>query len=233
MSALRPIASALARRPEVRPAAILGLLAAAERLALWKFYAPIEYNDTRAYFRLADVLSTSNLSGYDGSRVPGYPAFVALLGRDLSAVWAVQLFFGWGLTMLLFLLTWWTTGRATLALLVGGLYSLIPGLFLFESNLLTETLTSFLVVAAVVLVVWLDRGVPSSRRGLVLVTAGTAAAAAGLVRALFFVFPFWLLPFVLTSGSKGWRARVGDGALFLAPGLILLGGWLGFMRVHY
>lgn len=233
MSGRRPIVSALARRPEVRLAAILALLAAAERLVLWEFYAPIEYNDTRAYFRLAEVLSTSNLSGYDGSRVPGYPAFVALLGRDPSSVWAVQLFLGWGLTMLLFLLTWWTTGRATLALLVGGLYSLIPGLFLFESNLLTETLTSFLVLAAVVLVVWLDRGVPFRGRGLVLVIVGTAAAWAGLARALFFVFPAWLLLFVVTRGAKGWRARAGDGALFLAPGLILLGGWLAFIRVHY
>lgn len=233
MSGRQPTASDLARRPEVRLAAILGVLAAAERLLLWGFYAPIQYNDTRAYFRLAEALSTWNLSGYDGSRVPGYPAFLALLGRDPSAVWATQLFLGWGITMLLFLLTWWTTGKATLAFLVGGLYSLIPGLFLFESNLLTETLTSFLVVAAVVLVFCLDRGAPFRGRGLVLVIAGTAAAWAGLARALFFVFPAWLLPFVLTSGAKGWRARAGDGVLFLAPGLILLGGWLGFMKVHY
>ncbi|HEX9681011.1 MAG TPA: hypothetical protein VGA32_06125 [Anaerolineales bacterium] len=233
MRGLRPTMSNLARRPEVRLAAILGLLAAAERLVLWEFYAPIEYNDTRAYFRLAEVLSTWNLAGYDGSRVPGYPAFVALLGRDPSTVWAVQLLLGWGLTMLLFLLTWWTTGRATLALLVGGLYSLLPGLFLFESNLLTETLTSFLAVAAVVLVAWLDRGVPFRGRGLVLVIAGMAAAGTGLARALFFAFPAWLLPFVLTSGAKGSRARAGDGALFLAPAAILLGGWLGFMRLQY
>lgn len=233
MSRRRPTVSDFIRRPEVRLAAILGLLAAAERLGLWFLYAPIEYNDTRAYFRLAEVVSTWNLSGYDGSRVPGYPLFLALLGRDPSTVWAVQLLLGWVLTMLLFLLAWWATGRVSLALLVGGLYSLIPGLFLFESNLLTESPTSVLAVATVVLVVLLDRVVRSGGRGLLLVILGTAAAWVGLLRALFFVYPAWLLPFVLTSRAQGGKARGREAVLFLVPVVIFLGSWLGFMRVKY
>lgn len=225
--------SAWAGSRDLRAAALLGSLAAAERLLVWRVYAPIEYNDTRAYFRLGEVLSASNLAGYDGSRVPGYPAFLALLGLDPSAVWGAQLILGWGITMLLFLLARWTTGKASLAFLAGGLYSFIPGLFLFESNLLSETLTSFLVVSSFVLVVWLDRDVRDAGRPVVLAILGTMAAWAGLVRALFFAFPAWLLPFAATARRGGGKVSWRDGMLFLAPAAILLGGWLGFMSNHF
>ncbi len=233
MTGWRRRISALARGAGVREAATLAILAAGERLLVWRSYSAIEYSDTRAYFRLAEAVATLRLSGYDGTRVPGYPAFLALLGRDPGTVWAVQLALGWCVTMLLFFLALKTTGRIVPALVVGGLYNVIPGLVLFESNLLSETLASFLVVTAFLLVVLLDRATQPARRALLLLSLGAVSAWAGLARALFFALPAWLLLFVLTSRRNGWRARAAEGAMFLAPAVILLGGWLVFMKTHY
>lgn len=221
------------RRPEIRAAALLGFLAAIERVVLYRVYAPIEFSDTLAYFRLAGALGSSGLSAYDGTRVPGYPAWVAILGLDPSRIWVAQLAVGWGMTMLLFLLTWQTTRRAGLALLVGGLYSAIPGQFLFESNLLTESLTSFLGVAATVLVLSLDRTRSPAARAAVALGAGIAASWAGLVRALFFLFPAWLLSFVWTSGGNDRRQKTLEAILFVAPAVLFLGGWLAFIQRSY
>ncbi|MEX0788775.1 MAG: hypothetical protein WD906_07970 [Anaerolineales bacterium] len=221
------------RKPELRTAATLGLLAAIERVVLYRVYAPIEFSDTLAYFRLAGALATSGLSAYDGTRVPGYPAWVAILGMDPARVWVAQLVVGWGMTMLLFLLTWQTTRRAGLALLVGGLYSAIPGQFLFESNLLTESLTGFLGLAATVLVLSLDRIRSPGARAVVALGAGIAASWAGLVRALFFILPAWLFPFVLTSAGGARRQKTAEAVLFLAPAVLFLGGWLGFIQRSY
>jgi hypothetical protein len=221
------------RRPELRGAALLGLLAAVERVILYRLYAPIEFSDSLAYFRLAGALTSSGLSAYDGTRVPGYPAWVAFLGMDASRIWVAQLAVGWGMSMLLFLLTWQTTRRVGLALLVGGLYSAIPGQFLFESNLLTESLTAFLCVAATVLVLSLDRIRSPAVRAAVALGAGVAASWAGLVRALFFIFPAWLLPFVLTSARGSRRQRTLEAILFVVPPALFLGGWLGFIQRSY
>ena len=64
------------------------------RLGLWLGYAPVEYSDTRSYRRLAEQI-LSGWQNYDGSRTPGYPALLALVGPD-ERVYALQLLLGLG-----------------------------------------------------------------------------------------------------------------------------------------
>ena len=225
--------SASSRRSAWLWGAALTAFALLERLWLARAYAPIEYGDTGSYFRSAAVLARGSLDGYDGTRVPGYPLFVAMMGLDPERVWLGQMALGLGITLLLYLWTLRATGKAGLGALVGGLYNLIPGQFLFEANLLTETLTAFLVILSL-FIVHLLKGVARPRvAGALSVLAGIAAGGAGLVRILFYPLVLWLLPFVWAGGVGSWKARLGRTALVAAPAAILLGGWVAFIDISY
>ena len=220
-------------KPAFRWGVIVGGLSALQRLALWVIYAPVTYGDTGSYFRSATVLSRLTLDGYDGTRVPGYPAFVALLGVDPERVYAGQLFLGWLITLLLYLWAWRVTQRPALGVIVASGYTLIPGQFLFEANLLTETLTAFLLVLGFVLHLAVERSTSSPRRLFSAGGLGLAAGAVGLVRILFYPLTVWLIPFVWTAGHVRWRRRLVQTTVFLVPALALLLGWVRFIDSAY
>ena len=222
----------LASHPSWLIGSIVALVSAVQRLILWQVYGPVTYGDTGSYFRSAEVLARLTLDGYDGTRVPGYPAFVALLGVDPDRVFAAQLVLGWLVTMLLYLWGWQATRRAPLAGVIAFAYCLVPGLFLFEANLLTETLTAFLLVLSFVLLLPLERSRAWVRAGSA-VALGLASGAVGLVRILFYPLTVWLIPFVWAAGSGSWKTRLLHSGLFLAPALLLLGGWIGFIHRAY
>jgi hypothetical protein len=211
------------------------LMAAAvlERIWLLQVYAPVAYGDTGAYFRSAAVLSRGSLEGYDGTRVPGYPLFVAALGLDPHRVWLGQMALGLGITLLLYLWTLRATSSSPAAFIVGALYNLIPGQFLFEANLLTETLTTFLVLLALYLVER-TRAEPVPARAVAMSTlAGVTAAAAGLVRILFYPLAVWLAAVAWLGTAGSWKARLGRSAPLALSASILLGGWVGFIDSTY
>jgi hypothetical protein len=212
-------------------AGVLLTAAFIERLWLWATVAPVEYGDTGAYFRAASVLARGTLDGYDGTRVPGYPLFVALLSLDPARVWLGQMALGLGITLLLFLWTLRVSGNLRLAVIVGAVYNLIPGQFLFEANLLTETLTAFLVLLSLWLALESRRRSGLRTATTIAVLGGVAAGAAGLVRILFYPLAVWLLPFVASAGR--WRERLARGLAWAAPAAILLGGWIYFIDSHY
>ncbi|HEX9090652.1 MAG TPA: hypothetical protein VF831_04150, partial [Anaerolineales bacterium] len=70
------------------------------RLLTILLYHPVVFSDTPSYRRLADTV-LQGFTNYDGTRTPGYPLFLALLGSD-QVVWYVQLFLGLLTTLLLF-----------------------------------------------------------------------------------------------------------------------------------
>ncbi|MEW6566769.1 MAG: hypothetical protein AB1449_01095 [Chloroflexota bacterium] len=218
--------------PAWRGGALVLAFGALERLFLWWVYQPIPYPDTGSYQRLAGVLRALTLDGYDGTRVPGYPAFLALLGQDAQKIWLAQMVLGLAISLLLFWMTWRTTAHAWLSAAVALAYDLIPGQLLFEADLLTETLTTFFVVLSLASMVGL-RGANRDRRQLSLtLAAGVASSLAGLVRPLFYILPVWLLPFVWaasgTIGQRIWRS-----ALFCLGPVVLLGGWLAYIDNTY
>ncbi len=231
----------------------LGLLGLLERLWLWRVYQPVPYGDTPSYLRLAGALSSLSLEGYDGTRAPGYPAFLALLGQEPVRVWLAQMVLGLAISLLLFWMTWRTTGILWHGAVLGLLYDAIPGQVLFEANLLTETLTAFLVVLSLALLVKLDRQASAGAGGLAALALGVAASLAGLARPLFFVLPVWLLPFVWSAGAgrpavrlpkilraAGWllgranlRRRLVRAVAFCLGPLLLLGGWILWVHDSY
>ncbi|MEK6587298.1 MAG: hypothetical protein AABY97_00450, partial [Chloroflexota bacterium] len=242
------------RAPALRWGLGLGVFGLVERVALWFVYAPTSFGDSPSYMRLAGALSEGGLSAYDGTRVPGYPALLALLDQDPRSVWLVQMALGWGISMLLFWLGWKTTGSPYPGFLVGMLYNLIPGQVLFEANLLSETLTAFLVMLSLALWVALERrirlvgdGQPlrrldRARRGLrsgepvqlgLASLVGIASTLAAMVRPLFFVLPAWLFIFVWTGPAKGGRDRIARAISFALGPILILGGWLNWVSSTY
>jgi len=216
--------------------AAFGLL---ERIGLWFDYAPASFGDTPSYFRLAAALNEAGLSAYDASRVPGYPALIALLGQDPKWVWLVQMALGWGISMLLFWLGWATTRRVGVGLLAGLLYNLIPGQVLFEANLLSETLTAFLVIVSLTLWAGLERtarrnqGAPQDRELVLAGLLGVTSALAGMVRPLFFVLPAWLFFFVLSMPALVRTHRMARAIAFGIGPVLILGGWLNWVNSTY
>ena len=239
--------------------AVFGLV---ERIGLWFVYAPASFGDTPSYFRLAAALNEAGLSAYDASRVPGYPALIALLGQDPKLVWLVQMALGWGISMLLFWLGWATTRRVGVGLFSGLLYNLIPGQVLFEANLLSETLTALLVIVSLTLWAALEResqrnqaagereagdragdartageragGGGAQDRELVLAgLLGVTSALAGMVRPLFFVLPAWLFFFVLSMPALVRTHRMARAIAFGIGPVLILGGWLNWVNSTY
>jgi hypothetical protein len=117
-------------------------------------------------------------------------------------------------------------------MVVAGLYNLIPGQFLFEANLLTETLTTFFVLLSLFLVSELGRRSAGKPAAWLAFAGGLAAGTAGLVRILFYPLAAWLLPFVWT-GAGTWKSRLVRSAWLAAPAAILLGGWVYYIYLSY
>jgi hypothetical protein len=209
---------------------IIGLI---ERVWLWMVYQPISYGDTGSYMRVAGVLSTLTMQGYDGTRVPGYPAFLALVGMEPERVWLAQMCFGLIISYVLFWITWRTSESVTLGLIVGGLYNLIPGQFLFEANLLTETLTIFWIVLSLALLILMERVKNHAIEIAATLALGISVSVSGMLRPVFFPLSVWFLPFVWLIGSGNWKHRLCRVILYTIGPLLLLGGWLLYMRSSY
>jgi hypothetical protein len=209
------------------------LVGLAERVLLWAFCEPIAYGDTPSYLRLAGQLAGFNLRGYDGTRTPGYPAFMAILGGDPRRIMLVQLILGWLISLFLLWIAWKMTGRARLAGGVALAYDLLLPLTLFETDLIAETCTTFWIIASLALLIFLSR---SPRRLAALASAfalGVTASLAGLTRPLFYILAVWLLPFVWVVGDVSRRRRLARTAIFCIGPTLLLGGWLLFVYRSY
>ncbi len=204
-----------------------------QRLVLLLFYQPIPFADTNAYMRLAVPLSNLTLKGYDGTRVPGYPALLAIAGLDEHAAWVLQLVLGLVISILLFGIVFRTTDSPALGVLVGGLYDLIPGQFLFESNLLSETLTAFFVVLCFASFVAFGCVKSSPKRSLAAFMLGISACLPGMVRPYFFPITLFFLPFIWFVGDGHWRERLLRMAIYSLPPLMIQGGWLLWIRDTY
>jgi hypothetical protein len=223
-----------AKAPASRPlhwAVGLGLFGALERVVLAWAYQPVAFGDSPTYFRMAGVLVENGLDGYDASRVPGYPAFIAALGGDQTKVRIAQLALGLLISLLVFFIVWRLTEVPVLALASGLAYDLIAGQVLFEHALLSETLTTFLLLATIAGYLSLVRA-PTRRSAIGLALGvGLLASLTAMVRTLFFLMPVVLLPFVIMAAQRGRRLLLA--AVFSLPPLVILGGWVGFVYQHY
>jgi hypothetical protein len=210
--------------------ALVGLI---QRGLIWLTYQPIRYADTAAYLRLAESLTDLNLSGFDGTRVPGFPLFLVLTGLDEQRTWLAQMALGWVIMLLLFWITWRTTRSGALAALIGGLYTFIPGQWLFEANLLSETLTTFLVVSCFAVFVAFTKVKGVGVRLGAAFLLGISATAVGMVRPYFFPLTLGFLPFVWLVGEGDWRRRLFQLGVYSIGPLLIQGGWLLWIKNTY
>lgn len=201
------------------------------RVVLFLTYPEVSYSDTASYRRSADAI-LGGLVNYDGTRTPGYPAFMALLGPD-RAVYAAQLILGFCITLAWFYLGWKASGKPFFGGLAALAHTLNPGQLLFEANLLTETLsTFFLVLALVGAFIWLE--FPRRRNVWLGLGMGLSISLAALVRPLFIFMPVWLAVFLAFSFKDkkikvDWRPLV----TILAIAAVLIGGWMGWVKNRY
>jgi hypothetical protein len=227
---------------------VVGLIS---RLMLVLFYQPVAFSDTPSYRRLAGAVLNGFVK-YDGTRTPGYPVFLALVGSD-QRVWIAQLLLGFLTTFLLFYMGWKITGKPWFGGCIALAHNLNLGQLFFESNLLTESLTTFLLILSLVgMLVWLLY--PHKRNPWLAFFIGLISALTLLVRPLFIYLPFFLLLFLWlgikqnlpsshvkeesgTSISKH-HPLVNKNPLlyiipFVLPVALLLGGWIIFIHQNY
>ena len=116
-------------------------------------YAPAHTTDTEGYLYIARLMHDLNLRGNNAARPPVYPGLIALVQLNENAVWAVQSILGISVSALLYLVTWRLTHRAWLAFLAGALHSVNLAQLYFEGMILAETVTTFLFVLSLALLV--------------------------------------------------------------------------------
>jgi 4-amino-4-deoxy-L-arabinose transferase-like glycosyltransferase len=216
---------------------VVTLISLALRVGLLLFYRPVHYGDTPSYRRLAESL-LQGLEHYDGTRTPGYPYFLALLGPD-ERVWLVQMALGLATTFLFFYMGWQITGRAWFGGIAALAHTLNMGQLFFEANILSETLTTFLVSLAFAgLFYWLFH--TSARTVWLAFGLGVVTSLAVMVRPLFIYFPFWFLLFIAlefkTNGLAArlpFRLNLTAAIAYLLPVVLLVGGWINFIHTKY
>jgi hypothetical protein len=201
------------------------------RIFLFKTYPPQSFSDTGGYWRSAQAV-LNGFTNYDGTRTPVYPIFIALL-RSERVVYAGQLALGLLITLAWFLIGWKMSGRPFFGALSGFAYTLNPGQFFFEANLLTETLAAFwLVLSLLGAYFWLAN--VKNRSIWLSLGIGLSASLAVLTRPQFIFMPFWIALFLAFSYhdrklSFNWKPFLG----ILLPALIVVGGWMGWIQSRY
>jgi hypothetical protein len=206
-----------------------------ERVSLYLFYRPILYSDTAGYRRTAMAI-LSGLNNIDGTRTPGYPFFMAFIGAD-ERVYAAQLALGLVTTLLFFYLGWRVSRKGWFGALVALIHTLNLGQLFFEANLISESLTTFLIVASLAWIAWLlfsDARRPLWQIAAAGLAGGVTASLATLTRPLFVFLPFWEALFLLVSWEAGsprkrWSAVLAAGF----SGMLIIGAWVIFIHQHF
>lgn len=215
--------------------AIVATVSILERVLLYLFYRPVAYHDTASYRRLAETI-LHGWTDYDGTRTPGYPVLMALAGPD-ERVYAAQLALGLLTTLLFFYIGWRVSGKGWFGALVGLAHTLNLQQLFFEANLITESLATFFIVAALAGTAWLlfsGHKQPLWQTLLMALASGVMTGLATLTRPLFVFLPFWAAFFLLVF----WRAaepKVRWSAALTAglTGLLIIGAWVNFIHQRY
>lgn len=210
---------------------IVLVVAVALRVLLFAVYPPVSYSDTDSYRRSANAV-LGGFEKYDGTRTPGYPVFMALVGPD-RAVYAVQLVLGLGITLAWFLIAWQATKSPVFAGIAALAHTLNPGQLFFEADLLTETLATFWLMLAL-LGAWFWLRAEKNRTIWLGLGIGLAASLAVLTRPVFIFMPVWLAIFLAISFMDR-KLKVDWRALWtiLLVAAVVVGGWMSYIKSRY
>jgi len=205
-----------------------------ERVLLYFVYCPATYNDTAAYRRLAGHILTGWVA-YDGTRMPGYPLFMALVGPD-ERIYIVQLFLGVLTTLLFFYIGWRISQRGWFAALTASAYTLNIQQVLIEGDLLTETLTIFLLALSLAWLAWLVYVVRERPFWQVLLAGlgvGAIMGCAALTRSLYAFLPVLAAACLLVFWRAQFRVRLVAALAIAIAGLAFVGLWVSFIHERF
>lgn len=241
VSAMKILLSFLSRLDKISTRTwfwIVFIIAAFQRILLRVVYPVVPLNDTGSYRRSAEAI-LGGWEQYDGTRTPGYPAFMALVGPD-ERVYIAQLLLGFIITLLFFYIGWKITGRGWFGALAALLHTFNAQQFLFEADLMTETLATFwlaLAFAGMAFLLEEKPGVEGRPAWKLIGTAALTGLAAGLAlitRPLYIYLPFWIA-FFLVIGQRSSKPSIrwASAVVALLPGLIIAGWWVTFIHDHF
>lgn len=206
-----------------RAAILLVLIAVALRMAGIFMYQPVTWPDSGTYSTMASYIHDFDFSSYKGWRTPAYPLVLLLAGQNPFFVWLVQCAMGVVISLLLFWICFVYTGNAAWSLLGGLAHTLALNQLFFEANILSETLSAFLVVSSVASLVYaLKDGRPQYG-----VATGLVSGLTALARPVYiYLGPvFVILMLLFQRDSK--RLAAAFAVAFLLPLL----GWAAFNKV--
>ena len=213
---------------------IVAGVAVLERAVLYFFYRPVSYNDTASYRRAAEAI-LNGWKSYDGTRLPGYPFFLAIAGSD-QHVYLAQLLLGMVTTLLVFYLGWRVSKQGWFAALVALAHAMNLQQLFFEADLISESLTTFFVIltlAGVVTLFYSSEKTPLWKTLLYAFWIGIAGSAAALVRPLFVLLPFIATFFILFFWRTLRGVRWGSVLVVGLVSLTLIGTWVNFLHQRF
>jgi hypothetical protein len=217
-----------------RNLAILAAVAGAIRLVLILAYSPVLTSDSYSYLDLAHRLASLHLHGSSGARTPGYPLVLLALGYSPVATWCLQAVIGTVASLLVYGLVRRLGGGTRIALAAGLLYALDLEVLAVEHLILTETLTSFLLLVAAHIAVSIVEAGRARRRALAAVSAVLAYLC--LVRPDSVAVTVYLAVALVTALAAGDPARSSVRAAAVRAAWILVlpaaiaAGWIGVNR---
>jgi hypothetical protein len=123
------------------------------RAAILWVTEPIIWPDSGGYLYQAQGLMDGDLSRDVGTRTPTYPLFILLAGNDTHRIVLFQSLIGLVNTALIFWITWTITQTNLVAAMASLAYALDVNQIQYEISILTETITAFLLLASVALLI--------------------------------------------------------------------------------
>jgi hypothetical protein len=199
---------------------VLLLVCAFMRIVASFAYEPYVAPDTGTYQRFANQIARWDFSAYDGTRTPGYPLLMLLAGREPHRLRAFQSLLGIGVSALLFVVAYRCSRSPLVSLLAGLIPTLSLNLLFFESALLTEPVSGFLLVLSVTLFLWLVDG---KRPRVAALALGLVGGVLGLTHPLFaFSGPLFGLCIVVFAN----RDRLLAAAIVVVVALAPVIGWM-------
>ena len=191
---------------------------------LFLLYSPLPADDTGTYQQLASQIANFDFHEYNGFRTPGYPVLILLAFNNNYIIWIIQSILGLLISILVFFIirlhgmsVKWALAGAVLQLLA------LNEMF-FEAFILTETLTTFLVILVCYLFIY----------SAIHKSNWSSLAAVGLISALLtltrpqylFIIPLLASFIVIFFQFK----RVSLLSIFLIFSLAPVIGWMSFNK---
>ncbi|MDI6787836.1 MAG: glycosyltransferase family 39 protein [Planctomycetota bacterium] len=177
-----------------------------------------------------------DISDRDGIRTPIYPAMLLLAGLNYNVVWLMQSVIGVLISLTLYFMVLRLTRSAVWAFIMGLSYSLVLSQIFGEANILTETLSAFLVI--VTLAIYLKMQETQGNQLTYYIILGIMAALSALTRpSLLYLVPLLFIFFVIRNlkTSEPIPTRIKYLLGFSIPAVILIFSWcyLNYATIGY